>query len=186
MPLVMPRTPARGGIVARADPPADRRGDRFAAALTALVMLGVLVTSSAPLFAAQAVVFALGAFVGLRYSPYPALYRAVVAPGLVELGRAPRLAWLRRLGSPVRPEPAAPVRGAHALGFGLAVLGSIGYLAGLTGLGEVSAVLVLAAAVTNAAVGFCPGRVAYQALYQLFARLNRHPSQPETQQGAIA
>jgi Domain of unknown function (DUF4395) len=185
MPLVVPRTPARG-VVARADPPVDPRGDRFAAVLTALVMLGVLLTSSAPLFAAQAVVFTLEAFVGPRYSPYPALYRAVVVPRLVQLGRAPRLAWLRRLGSPVRPEPAAPVRGAHALGFGLAVLGSVGFLAGLTGLGEVTAWLVLAASVTNAATGFCAGRVAYQALYQLFARLNHHPSQPDTQQGAIA
>jgi Domain of unknown function (DUF4395) len=185
MPRVVPRTPARGGA-ARADPPADPRGNRFAAVLTALVVLVVLLTSSAPLLAAQAVVFALGAFVGPRYSPYPALYRAVVAPRLVQLGRAPRLAWLRRLGSPVRPEAAGPVRDAHALGFGLAALGSVGYLAGLTGLGEVAAGLLLAASVTNAASGFCPGRVAYQALYQLFARLNRHPSQPETQQGAIA
>jgi hypothetical protein len=176
----MPHFPARGPTpspAACADPPADRRGGRFAAGLTALVMIGVLVTSSEALFAAQAVVFALGAFVGPRYAPYPALYRAVVAPRLAALDRARRF----RFGAP-NPGPAAPVRGAHALGFTLAVLGSIGYLTGLTSLGMVAASLVLAAAVINAAVGFSVG----QPLYQVFLRLNHRPSHPDTQQGAIA
>jgi len=96
----MPTSPARGPTP-RADPPADPRGDRFAAALTALVMLGVLLTLDEALFAAQAVVFALGAFVGPRYSPYPALYRALVVPRLAALGWARR----SRLGAP-NPGPA--------------------------------------------------------------------------------
>jgi len=178
----MPTSPARGPTP-RADPPADPRGDRFAAALTALVMLGVLLTLDEALFAAQAVVFALGAFVGPRYAPYPALYRAAVAPRLAALRRAP---GLTRLGAASRPEAAVPVRGAYALGFALAVLGTLGYLTGLTGLGVIAAGLLLADGVVNAASGFSPARVAYQALYQVFTRLIHHPPHPDTQQGAIA
>ena len=63
-----------------ADPPVDPRGPRFAAWVTTAVLAVVLLTSSGWLLAAQAAVFALGAFVGLRYSPYTALYRTLIAP----------------------------------------------------------------------------------------------------------
>src|SRR5690349_6266937 len=65
------RTP---GVPVRFDP----RGPRFAALLTTLVLLVVLVTGSGVLLAAQAVVFALGAVLGLRRSPYGWLYRRLV------------------------------------------------------------------------------------------------------------
>ena len=44
----------------------DPRGPRFAAVLTTLVLAAVLITGSGPLLAAQAVVFAIGAFLTHR------------------------------------------------------------------------------------------------------------------------
>ena len=58
----------------------DVRGPRFAAGATAVVLAVVLVTGSGWLVASQAVVFAVGAFAGLRYSPYGVLFRMLVAP----------------------------------------------------------------------------------------------------------
>ena len=62
------------------DPPVDPRGVRFAAAVTTAVLVLVLVTGSAWLLAAQVAVFALGAFAGLRFAPYTAAFRLLVAP----------------------------------------------------------------------------------------------------------
>ena len=63
-------------------PPAfiDPRGPRFGAAITTVVLAVVLVTGNGWLLAAQAVVFAISAFSGLRYSPYGYVYRALVRP----------------------------------------------------------------------------------------------------------
>ncbi|MGH3804505.1 MAG: DUF4395 domain-containing protein, partial [Pseudonocardiaceae bacterium] len=60
----------------------DPRGLRFAAWVTTAVLVIVLVTGSAVLLAAQAVVFAIGAFAGLQLHPYGVIYRAYVAPRL--------------------------------------------------------------------------------------------------------
>jgi hypothetical protein len=48
----------------------DPRGQRCNAALSAIVLAIVLITSSGWLLAAQAAVFGIGAVFGLRYSPY--------------------------------------------------------------------------------------------------------------------
>jgi hypothetical protein len=72
------------------------------------------------------------------------------------------------------------------MGFGLAVLGTLGYLTGLSQLGTVAAWLVLAASVAATASGVHPGSVLHRALSQVFPGLVRHPSHPDTQQGAIA
>ena len=56
----------------------DPRGQRCNAALSAVVLAVVLITGSVWLFAAQAVVFGIGAVFGLRYSPYGYLYRALI------------------------------------------------------------------------------------------------------------
>jgi Domain of unknown function (DUF4395) len=124
------------------DPPVDPRGVRFSAAVTTLVVALVLLSGSAWLLAAQAVVFALGAFAGLRFSPYSVLYRSVVAP---------------RLGPPAEREEAAPVRFSQTVGLVFAVVGVAGYATGLTVLGIVATALALAAAFLNAAFGFCLG-----------------------------
>ena len=63
----------------------DVRGPRFAAGLTAVVLAVALLLGSGLLVAVQAVVFAVGAFAGLRHAPYAVLFRLLVAPRLEEL-----------------------------------------------------------------------------------------------------
>ena len=93
----------------------DVRGPRFAAWVTAVVLAVALVLGSGTLVAVQAAVFAVGAFAGLRYAPYGALFRLLVAPGL----------------GPVRErEPEAPPRFAQLVGLLFAVVGASGYLLG--------------------------------------------------------
>lgn len=127
----------------------DPRGPRFAAGITTVVLAVVLVTGWWPLLAAQAVVFAAGAFLGLRFSPYGLLYRALVQP---------------RLGPPAEREDEQPPRFAQGVGFGFAVVGGIGYAAGLTTLGVVATAAALFAAFLNAAFDFCLGCEAYLLL----------------------
>jgi hypothetical protein len=129
-----------------AHPSVDPRGPRFAAWVTTVVLAAVLVTGWWPLLAAQAVVFALGAFVGLHVSPYSLLYRYLVAP---------------RLGPTGEREDAAPLRFAQGVGFAFAVVGTVGYAAGFTPLGIVATAFALAAAFLNAAFGFCLGCETY-------------------------
>jgi hypothetical protein len=129
-----------------AGPPVDPRGPRFAAWVTTVVLAVVLVTSWWPLLAAQAVVFAIGAFVGLRVAPYSLAYRYLVAP---------------RLGPTDEREDAAPLRFAQAVGFVFAVAGTVGYAAGVPALGIVATAFALAAAFLNAAFGFCLGCETY-------------------------
>jgi hypothetical protein len=120
----------------------DVRGPRFAAAVTAVVLAVALILGSGALVAVQAVVFAVGAFAGLRYSPYGAFFRAVVAP---------------RLGPVREREPEAPPRFAQLVGLLFAVVGAAGYLLGVPVLGAVATGLALVAALLNAVTGFCLG-----------------------------
>ncbi len=133
------------------DPPLDPRGVRFAAALTTVVLAVVLLTGSGWLLAAQAVVFALAAFAGPRFAPYPLLFRTLVAP---------------RLGPPTEREDAAPVRFSQLVGLVFAVAGTVGYLTGLTALGVVATAFALAAAFLNAAFGFCLGCEMYALIHR--------------------
>ena len=127
----------------------DPRGPRFAATLTSVVLAVVLITSSGWLLAAQAVVFALGAFAGLGRSPYGWLFRTLVRP---------------RLRPPTELEAAAPPRFAQGVGLGFAVVGTLGYLTGTTWLGMAATGLALAAAFLNAAFGYCLGCEMYLLL----------------------
>jgi hypothetical protein len=120
----------------------DVRGPRFAAGATAVVLAVALVTGSGWLVAVQAVVFAVGAFAGLRYSPYGVLFRVLVAP---------------RLGPAREREPEAPPRFAQLVGLIFAVVGAVGYLLGAPVLGAVATGFALVAALLNAATGFCLG-----------------------------
>jgi Domain of unknown function (DUF4395) len=133
----------------------DPRGPRFAAALTTVVLIVVLVTGWGALALAQAVVFALAA-ANPRWSPYGLLYRVLLAP---------------RLGRPSELEPAAPVRFAQVVGLVFATVAAIGYLAGVPVLGLVAAAFALVAAFLNAAFGLCLGCEAFLA----FRRLTRRP-----------
>ncbi|GHE11148.1 DUF4395 domain-containing protein [Klenkia taihuensis] len=120
----------------------DVRGPRFGAWVTTVVLAVVLLTGSGWLLAAQAVVFAVGAFAGLRHAPYGVLFRTLVAP---------------RLGPVRETEDEAPPRFAQLVGFGFALVGTLGYLTGAPVVGAVATGLALVAALLNAAVGFCLG-----------------------------
>ena len=118
----------------------DPRGQRFAAALTALVLVAVLITSSAWLLAAQGVVFGIGAGLGLKYAPYGLIYRWLVRP---------------RLGPPGELEDEAPPRFSQFVGLVFSVIGVIGYAVGVTPLGIAAAALAIAAAFFPTALGLC-------------------------------
>ncbi|WP_042387137.1 DUF4395 domain-containing protein [Streptacidiphilus melanogenes] len=136
----------------------DPRGPRFAAVLTTVVLVVVLATGSGPLLAAQAVVFALGAGLGLRRAPYGWLYRRLVRP---------------RLGPPQELEDERPPRFAQAVGFTFAAVGAVGYLSGATWLGIAATALALAAAFLNAAFGYCLGCEIYLLVVRARARLGQ-------------
>lgn len=132
----------------------DPRGPRFGAAVTTVVLAVVLITSSPWLLAAQAVVFALGATLGVARSPYGWLYRVLVRP---------------RLAPPAHGEDPRPPRFAQGVGLAFALVGLVGYLVGASALGAVAVAFALAAAFLNAAFGFCLGC----ELYLLGTRLRR-------------
>ncbi|MEN3537455.1 DUF4395 domain-containing protein [Microbispora sp. ZYX-F-249] len=127
----------------------DPRGPRFGAAVTTLVLAAVLVTQNPWLLAAQAIVFALGA---TDASPYGLVFRRFVRP---------------RLGPPAETEDAAPPRFAQAVGLGFAVVGLIGFAAGITPLALGATAAALLAAFLNAAFGFCLGCETYLLIRRL-------------------
>jgi hypothetical protein len=127
----------------------DPRGVRFAATVTTVVLAVVLLTGSGVLAALQAVVFAIPVVAGMRWSPYGALFRTLLAP---------------RLGPPREREDAAPVRFSQAVGLVFAAVAAIGYLSGAPVLGIVATAFALAAAFLNAAFGFCLGCEMYGLL----------------------
>ncbi len=139
----------------------DPRGQRFGAALSTVVLAVALVTSSTWLLAAQAVIFGLGAVLGLKYSPYGVVYRLLVRP---------------RLGPPREMEDAAPPRFAQAVGLVISCIGVIGYAVGLTPLGMAGAAAALAAAFLNAVFGLCLGCEMYVLIHRMW------PRQPGTPQ----
>jgi hypothetical protein len=133
----------------------DPRGPRFAAAVTTLVLVLILVLGSGWLALVQAVVFAVTA-ANPKYGPYGLVYRWLVAP---------------RLGRPTELEPAAPVRFAQLLGLVFATVATIGYLAGAPVVGIVATACALIAAFLNAAFGLCLGCEVYLA----FRRMTNRP-----------
>jgi len=138
--------PAAGSI--------DPRGLRFNAAITALVLAAVVLTSNTWVLLAQAVVFGVGAVAGLRFSPYGVLYRKLVAP---------------RLKPPAHREAEAPPRFAQAVGLFFAAVGVVGFAAGASWLGVGAAALAWVAAFLNAAFGFCMGCETYLLIRRVFS-----------------
>jgi hypothetical protein len=130
----------------------DPRGPRFSAAITSVVLAVVLLTGSGALLAAQALVFALGATAGLRCAPYSLLYRTLIRP---------------RLGPPASTEPEAPPRFAQGVGMVFAIVGTIGYLTGVTALGIAFTAMALAAAFANAAFDYCLGCQMYLLIQRI-------------------
>jgi len=133
----------------------DPRGPRVGAAVTTVVLAVVLLTGSGWLLAAQAAVFAVGAFAGLRFAPYGVLYRRLVQP---------------RLAPPAELEAEAPPRFAQGVGFAFAAVGAIGYLTGVTPLGVVATAFALGAAFLNAAFDYCLGCEVHLRMVRLLGR----------------
>lgn len=131
----------------------DPRGPRFGALITTVVLGAVLITGSAWLLAAQALVFAVGAVFGLRYAPYSLLYRQLIRP---------------RLGPPGELEPEAPPRFAQAVGLVFALAGVAGYATGLIWLGMAATAAALAAAFLNGVFGFCLGCEMYVLIRRIW------------------
>jgi hypothetical protein len=131
----------------------DPRGQRFSAALSAIVLTLVLITGRWWLLAAQAVVFGIGAIAGLRSAPSGLIYRWLVRP---------------RLGPPSELEDAAPPRFSQGVGLVVSLIGVAGYASGLTPLGIVGAALALAAAFLNAAFGYCLGCEMYVLIRRIW------------------
>lgn len=120
----------------------DPRAVRFGAALTAVVLVVVLVTGWWPLLAVQSVVFGIGAFVGMPYSPYVAVYRG----GAVF-----------RMGPPAERVDARPPQFAQGLGLVFALVGVFGYAFGQTSVGVAATSVALFAAFLKAAFDVCLG-----------------------------
>jgi hypothetical protein len=119
----------------------DPRGPRFAASITAVVFVVILLTGSAWLAAAQTVVFAIGAL-DVRRHPYALVYRYLVAP---------------RLSPPAEREAPEPVRFAQGVGLVFAAVATVSYFSGATVVGHVASGFALAAAFLNAAFALCLG-----------------------------
>lgn len=151
--LKAPRPSAVG-----ATPRIDPRGPQFAAALTSVVLAGVLLLAPRPvgvaLLAAQAVVFAVGALRGVQHTPYAHLFKALVRP---------------RLGAPGELEDAAPPRFAQAVGLAFGLVALAAFLAGADLVGLVATGFALTAALLNAVFRFCLGCELYLVLKRLTA-----------------
>ncbi|RYB94594.1 DUF4395 domain-containing protein [Nocardioides oleivorans] len=141
-------------------PPAGRidpRGPQFTAALTAVVLVAVLLLPSPAdvvLLAVQAALFALGAVRGVQHTPHAWLFRTVVRP---------------RLAPPAEWEDPQPPRFAQAVGLAFALVGLVALLAGATVVGQVAVGLALVAALLNAVFAFCLGCEVYLLLRRVTA-----------------
>lgn len=136
----------------------DPRGPRFGALITTVVFAIALVIggshpgAAALLLAAQGIVFATGAWFGLRWAPYGLIYRYLIRP---------------RLGPPAGLEAEAPPRFAQAVGAVFAALSVAGYAGGVPLLGILAAAAGLIAAFLNGAFGFCLGCEMYLLIRRL-------------------
>jgi hypothetical protein len=120
----------------------DPRGPRFGALVTMVLFAVVLITGNIWVLAVQTAVFAAGALLGLRYSPYGLAFKWLVRP---------------RLAPPAELEDEAPPRFAQAVGLVIGAIGLVGYGSGLQPLGLAAAALGLIAAVLNGVFGLCLG-----------------------------
>lgn len=153
--MTSPTPPAAPAPSAAAVPAGiDPRGPRFGAAVTAVVLALTVATGSAWLLAAQAVVFAVGAFAGIGASPYGWLFRHLVRP---------------RLAPPAELEDPRPPTFSQLVGLVVAGAGLVLAAVGVGGAVVVAAAVAFVAAFLNAAFGLCLGCEMYLALARLRA-----------------
>jgi hypothetical protein len=138
----------------------DPRGPRFTAAVTLVVFAVALVLSdAAPTAAAvvtgiQAVLFAIGAGLGVQKTPTGLVFRSAIRP---------------RLAPPPHLEDPAPPRFAQTVGLVFAVVATVGFATGAVMVGQIAAGLAFVAAFLNAVFAFCLGC----EMYLLGLRLRR-------------
>lgn len=170
-------SPTPGAATASSTDGIDPRGPRFGAAITAVLLLVVVALGllapagptlsdrlTAPgflLLTALTLVFAWGAFAGIRRHPYGALYRAVVRP---------------RLAPPTTLEDPAPPTFAQGVGFAVSLAGVILHLLGVPGAIVIAASAAFIAAFLNAVFDYCLGCQLYLLLVR--AGLIRRSSVP--------
>lgn len=141
----------------------DPRGPRFTASVTlvvftvALLLSDAATTAAAVLTGVQAVLFAIGAGLGVQKTPTGLFFRSVIRP---------------RLSPPDELEDPAPPRFAQAVGLAFAVVATLGFATGAVLLGQVFAGFAFVAAFLNAVFGFCLGC----ELYLVGARLRSRPA----------
>jgi hypothetical protein len=119
------------------------------------VLVIVLITQFWPLLALQTILFAISGFGKLRWGPYGWIYRTFVAP---------------RLKPSAEREDTPPLKFAQQVGFTFGLIGTIGFVAGLTTLGVVASVFALIAAFLNAAFGLCLGCEMYLLIQRFKSR----------------
>ena len=133
----------------------DPRGPQLTAGITAVVLVVILLLPNpwaGVLTGVQAVLFAIGAGRGVQHTPHAWLFRTLVRP---------------RLSAPDELEDAAPPRFAQAVGLGFTVVALVGYLSGVTVLGQVAIGFALVAALLNAVFRFCLGCELYLVLRRI-------------------
>ncbi|WP_135849279.1 DUF4395 domain-containing protein [Serinibacter arcticus] len=153
-PVTAPATSTTGSPATPAG--IDPRGPRFGAALTAVLLLAIIVLGdgAAGLVLGGVVVagFALGAFGGIQRTWQGAVYRALVAP---------------RLGPPAEREDPRPPTFAQLVGFVITATGLVLALVGVPYALVIAAALAFVAAFLNAVFDFCLGC----EIYGIWARL---------------
>jgi hypothetical protein len=144
----------------------DPRSPRFGAGITAALLLVDLflalvgaTAAAAVLLVVIALLFAWGAFAGIRRHPYGALYRALIRP---------------RLAPPTELEDPAPPTFAQGVGLLVTGVGLVLFLVGVPLALPVAAALAFVAAFLNAVFGYCLGCQLYLLLVR--ARLIRRPA----------
>ena len=137
-----------------ADDLIDARGPRFASVVTAAVLAIALIGVYTPLFpilvGLQALVFLVGAALGVRRQPYIAFFDRVLAP---RLAPAPR--W---------QDPTAP-RVAQAIALVLLVVALMAWAFGGLTVAVICVAAAFVVALTLALTGYCIGCEGY-AVYQ--------------------
>ena len=133
----------------------DPRAPQVAAALTAAVLLAVLLLpqpAATALLAVQVVLFAVGATRGVQATPHAWLFRTLVRP---------------RLAPPAELEAPEPPRFAQAVGLAFALVGLLAFLAGASVVAQVAVGAALVAALLNAVFAFCLGCEVYLLVKRL-------------------
>ena len=133
----------------------DARGPRFSATITAVVLATALVTQSKWVLVAQGLVFLIGATRGPQFTPYGLIFKNIIKP---------------RLNKVAPTEDVRPPKFAQAVGFGFALVGTIGALVGADIVFTVATGFALAAAFLNAAFNYCLGCEMYLLITRFISK----------------